>query len=80
VSAAHRRDLIRRAARRGRKSLTAAATALLLWGLAPSAEAFVRSVEYVEVVLGDAQTTSSANLTRGQDPSHCVPFATAMAP
>ena len=45
----------------------------------PAAEAVARSVQYVEIVLGGAQTSNSANLTLGQTVANCVPFATSMA-
>ena len=49
--------------------------------LAPTdagAAAWVRSVEYVEVILGGGITSSSTNLNRGQNPANCVPFASEM--
>ena len=36
---------------------------------------YVRSIEYVEVSLGSGVTSASVNLTKGQDITNCVPFA-----
>ncbi len=40
---------------------------------------YVKSVEYVEVILGAAQTSNVANLTKNQVVVNSVPFASAMA-
>jgi hypothetical protein len=41
-------------------------------------DAFVRSVEYVEIVMSNPQTSGSANLTKGQTVANSVPFASSM--
>ncbi len=51
---------------------------VLAWAICPSlahAAAWVKSVEYVEITLGSGVTSSSTNLTKGQNPANCVPFA-----
>ena len=42
------------------------------------AAGYVRSVEYVEIVLASGATTASANLTKSQIVANCVPFASAL--
>ena len=59
------------------RAVALAAVALAAGLLPSSADAFVRSVEYVEIVLGPAQTTNSASLTKAQLIANCVPFASA---
>ncbi len=51
----------------------------LLGGPTPAeAVTYVKSVEYVEIAIGNAATTASANLTKGQITANCVPFASMM--
>ncbi len=60
-------QLIRSLAGWGRATATILATTLVLLAATPAAEAFVKSVEYVEIVLDAAvpgtETSNSANLT-----------------
>lgn len=55
-------------------------TLLLCLPLPMMAEAaFVKSVEYVEIVIGAGSQSNSALLSKGQTVTDCVPFGTAMA-
>jgi hypothetical protein len=53
--------------------------ALLLRPVASEGQAYVKSIEYVEMTIGNAATTVSAGLTKGQAIANCVPFASAMS-
>ena len=69
---------------RGRGVLTGLLVALVLSLVAPVASeaGWVKSVEFVQIVLSPSGGTSlvnSANLTKGQTAANCVPFVTAMA-
>ena len=64
---------------RGVLSVVAASLACLAAPVSVSAAAWVKSVEYVEITLADTVTTSSTNLTKGQNTASCVPFASEMA-
>jgi hypothetical protein len=47
-------------------------------GAASLCDAFVRSVEFVEISMGNSQTSGTANLTKGQTVANSVPFASSM--
>ena len=69
-----------RARTRGGDAVSAAACVVAgFLAILPPAPAgaveYVRSVEYVEVSLGSGVTSASVNLTKGQDTTNCVPFA-----
>jgi hypothetical protein len=53
--------------------------ALLLRPIASEGQTYVKSIEYVEMTIGNAATTASAPLTKGQAIANCVPFASAMS-
>ena len=60
-----------------RRGLGLALLALALPGLA-EAVPYVKSVEYVEIPIGNLATTATVNLTKGQVVANCVPFASMM--
>jgi len=64
---------------RGRVRATVLAAALASWMAPPVAQAFVKSVEYAEIVIDATKTSTTANLTRNQVVANCVPFASSMA-
>jgi hypothetical protein len=64
--------------RRQGKALLATICATFILLAADSGEAFVRSLEYAEIVLLPGELSKSSNLTRSQNANNCVPFATSM--